>query len=136
MKITLSTGTAHMRVQFSPARAGEGRLTTVALELPSGDTLTGVSACSPQDNFSRFIGKKLALERLLYSTENGYHGVWTRTGHPDPHMRRAVPLPLAERRDRAAIWAAVLGPKYTPRRERVERLTAEAAEAVAIAGWF
>ena len=121
MKIALSTGTAFLRVQIGVPTPAY-RTVIVTLTLPDGTALTGQSTCAPGDQFCRFTGKKLAFERLLYGHQNGWIGAWTPLAHPNPHLRRFVPMPLAEREDRAALWAGVLGPKYAPTRARQREL--------------
>lgn len=112
MRVNFLSGTAHLRIRIDPPMAHRHRSVYVTLTLPDGTELKGYSSCAPTDPFSRFTGKKLALERLLYGTGNGWLGAWTPLSHPNPHLRRFVPMPLAEREDRAALWAAVLGSKY------------------------
>lgn len=121
MKLDLTTGPAHLKIIVDPpAPRGQRRKVWLQLSLATGDTLMGMSACDLRDQFVRWIGRKRAAERLLYGGGNGWEGAWAQIGPPsDPHRRKCVPLVLAEKTDRAALWAAVLGPKFAHRRAAV-----------------
>ena len=135
MKISLSTGTATLRIRIAPATANR-RQVWVTLTLPDDTALAGMSACAPGDRFTRFTGKKLAFERLLFSTANGWRGGWAQIGPPnDPHRRQFVPLPLADKADRGRLWAAVLGPRYGLARWTWWGAEYAVNEPVAV-GWF
>lgn len=117
MKLDLTTGPAHLKIVIDPpAPRGQRRKVWLQLALATGDTLIGMSACDSRDQFVRWIGRKRAAERLVYGGGNGWEGAWVQIGPPsDPHRRKFVPLVFAEKADRAALWAAVLGPRFATR---------------------
>jgi len=106
MRVQLSSGEAKVRVFFGTHDDGR-RTTTVQIDRADGTHIERTALCSFKDQFSRRMGRKVALQRVFIPT--GFYGVLSLALH--------ALFPL--KADRRALWQAICPDFYrTPRNGR------------------
>ena len=127
MFVKLSTGEAGVWVQFGAEPDGR-RNTQITFEyqdrrdygLSQQVRFAAKVCCSKRDNFCRRIGRKLALNKLLWGHPNGPAHKWTGTPY------RSQPASWLTKEDRQTLWQAIC-PEFFRVRQSWEEMEAEQA---------